>query len=148
MTFSYNETTIPLTLPEIFAHGLPAFYTWIRAQARKADPVIFQEGHLAANPVACYFNAQIYELMYIRYEFTRSFERTTDAAQVIERMLRILDNRPTNRPGEFFRGCRAINSYVSRRLQAIIEGKVSDATIRFTDVSYQRRPPPRHQALA
>lgn len=47
------------TLETILAQGLPAFHTWIREQACKAEPVIFLEGHLAANPLACWITAGV-----------------------------------------------------------------------------------------
>jgi hypothetical protein len=59
MTSSRNNPKDTRSLETIFASGLPAFYTWIRGQARRSEPVIFTEGHLAANPVACYINAQV-----------------------------------------------------------------------------------------
>ncbi|SRR6266487_984865 len=54
-----DDTKDTRNLETLLASGLPSFYNWIRSQARKAEPVIFIEGHLAANPLASYINAQI-----------------------------------------------------------------------------------------
>jgi hypothetical protein len=54
-----DDTNDTLSLEMILTNGLPSFYAWLRSQARKAEPVIFIEGHLAGNPLASYINAQI-----------------------------------------------------------------------------------------
>jgi hypothetical protein len=48
-----------VSLEAILAQGISPFYKWIREQARKAEPVVFIEGHLAANPLTCYINAEL-----------------------------------------------------------------------------------------
>jgi hypothetical protein len=47
------------SLETILKQGIAPFYAWVRKQARKAEPIIFIEGHLAANPVACYISASL-----------------------------------------------------------------------------------------
>lgn len=59
MTSPLEKTHDPGTLEALLAQGLQPFYAWVRKMTRQAEPVTFQEGHLAANPVASYINAQL-----------------------------------------------------------------------------------------
>jgi hypothetical protein len=63
VTSHVDDTKDMMKLETILAQGLPPFYAWIRKQARKAEPIIFFEGHLAANPLACYINAELGDLI-------------------------------------------------------------------------------------